>query len=176
MKVLKGILYTLLALIIIALLLGLIIPRTYIVKESIVIHQPKNVVFDYVRNLRNQENYSIWMMQDTGIKIEYTGTDGTVGSKAHWNSEDNNAGEGIQQITAINDTSIVVDLHFIRPFQAHQKAATEVRALSSHQTEVSLLFYGKEAYPLNILSFIGKKIISDASKENLKNLKSILER
>ena len=45
------------------------------------VNKPKQQVFDYVKLIKNQEQYSVWVMKDPNIKIVYTGTDGTVGAR-----------------------------------------------------------------------------------------------
>lgn len=176
MKIVKKIIIGILAFIVLLLVVALFVPNDYTVSVSTVINKPKSEVFDYVKNIKNQEKYSIWMMEDPNIVMKYEGTDGTVGFKASWNSKDDNVGEGSQQITAVSDERIDVDLHFERPMKGDDKAATIVEAISENQTKVTSEFYGHSTYPINLMSLIGKKIITDAQTENLANLKKILEK
>ena len=175
MKIIKKIIIGILAFIALLLVVALFIPNDYTVSVSTVINKPKSEVFDYVKMIKNQEKYSIWMMEDPNVVMDYQGTDGTVGFKASWNSKDDNVGEGSQQITAVSDERIDVDLHFERPMKGDDKAATIVEAVSENQTKVTSEFYGHSTYPLNLMSLIGKKIITDAQTQNLANLKKILE-
>lgn len=175
MKIIKKIIIGILAFIALLLVVALFIPNDYTVSVSTVINKPKSEVFDYVRMIKNQEKYSIWMMEDSNVVMDYQGTDGTIGFKASWNSKDDNVGEGSQQITAVSDERIDVDLHFERPMKGDDKAATIVEAVSENQTKVTSEFYGHSTYPLNLISLIGKKIITDAQTQNLANLKKILE-
>jgi len=175
MKIVKKIIIGILAFIALLLVVALFVPNDYTVSVSTVINKPKSEVFDYVKNIKNQEKYSIWMMEDPNIVMKYEGTDGTVGFKASWNSKDDNVGEGSQQITAVSDERIDVDLHFERPMKGDDKAATIVETVSENQTKVTSEFYGHSTYPINLMSLIGKKIITDAQTENLANLKKILE-
>lgn len=175
MKIIKKIIIGILAFIALLLVVALFIPNDYTVSVSTVINKPKSEVFDYVKMIKNQEKYSIWMMEDPNVVMDYQGTDGTVGFKASWNSKDDNVGEGSQQITAVSDEQIDVDLHFERPMKGDDKAATIVEAVSENQTKVTSEFYGHSTYPLNLMSLIGKKIITDAQTQNLANLKKILE-
>lgn len=175
MKILKGIVLGIMALVVLLLLVALFIPNDYTVSVSTTINKPKSEVFDYVKKIKNQEKYSIWVMQDPNIVMDYQGTDGTVGFKASWTSKDDNVGEGSQQITAVSEDRIDVDLHFVRPMKGDDKAATIVEAVSEKQTKVTAEFYGHAAYPMNLMSIIGKKIITDAQTQNLANLKKILE-
>lgn len=175
MKIIKRIVFGILAFIALLLLVALFIPNDYTVSVSTTINKPKAEVFDYVKQIKNQEKYSIWVMQDPNIVMNYTGVDGTVGFKASWNSKDDNVGEGSQQITAVSDERIDVDLHFERPMKGDAKAATFVETVSGNQTKVTNEFYGHATYPMNLMSIIGKKFITDAQTQNLANLKKILE-
>lgn len=175
MRIVKKIVFGLLALIMLLLIVALFIPKDYTVSVSTTINQPKAVVFDYVKLIKNQEEYSVWVMQDPNVVMKYTGTDGTVGFRAAWNSKDDNVGEGSQQIVKITDDRIDVDLHFERPMKGDAKAATFVEEVSGNQTKVTNEFYGHSDYPMNLMSLIGKKFITDAQTQNLANLKKILE-
>ncbi|GGA78163.1 hypothetical protein GCM10008015_18560 [Flavobacterium palustre] len=176
MRIIKKIVFGLLALIVLLLVVALFVPKDYTVSVSATINTPKEKVFNYVKLIKNQEEYSVWVMQDPNVVMNYTGTDGTVGFKAEWNSKDDNVGEGSQQISKITDDRIDVDLHFERPMKGDAKAATFVEDVSGNQTKITNEFYGHSDYPMNLMSLIGKKFITDAQTQNLANLKKILEK
>lgn len=175
MKTLKKILLGLVMLIFSLLIVALFIPKTYTVSVSEIINKPKQEVYNYVKLVKNQEKYSVWVMEDPNLKPKYVGTDGTVGFISSWESEI--VGVGEQEITKmIEGERIDVDLRFKKPMEGNQKAATILEAISANQTKITAEFYGNDPYPLNLLSFIGKNIITDAVTKNLKNLKFILEK
>lgn len=176
MKILKYLALGVIGIILLLLLVALFIPNDYSVSVSTTINQSKKVVFDYVKLVKNQENYSIWVMQDPNVNMIYQGIDGTVGFKATWNSKDDNVGAGSQQITAISEEKIDVDLHFERPMKGEAKASTLLDSVSQNKTKVTAIFYGHSSYPMNLMNFMGKKIIEDAENQNLANLKKILEK
>jgi hypothetical protein len=174
MKILKKIGLGLLGFIALLLIIAIFIPSTYTVSVSTTINKPQKEVFDYVKLIKNQEQYSVWILQEKNLELSYTGTDGSVGFIAHWTNKDNNIGE--QEITKITAERIDVDLRFKKPMEGNQKAATIVTALSPTQTKVTNEFYGNDPYPFNLLSIIGKKFITDAQTQNMNNLKTILEK
>jgi hypothetical protein len=176
MKIFKIIVFGIVGFIALLFLIALFIPNDYTVSVSTTIDKPKKVVFDYVKMVKNQENYSIWVMQDPNVNMIYEGTDGTVGFKATWDSKDDNVGAGSQQITAISEDRIDVDLHFERPMKGDDKASTLLESVSDNQTKVTAEFYGHSSYPMNLMNFIGGNIIKDAETQNLANLKKILEK
>lgn len=175
MKILKNVIIGIVGLIALLLLIALFIPNDYKVSVSTNISKPKQVVFDYAKLIKNQEHYSIWVMQDPNVNMDYQGVDGTVGFKASWDSKDDNVGAGSQQITAISEDKIDVDLHFERPMKGEAKASTLLESVSENETKVTAEFYGHSSYPMNLMNFMGKKIITDAETQNLANLKRILE-
>ncbi|HKO75820.1 MAG TPA: SRPBCC family protein [Flavobacterium sp.] len=176
MKILKFIGLGIVSLIILLLIIALFIPNDYTVSVSTTINKPKQVVFDYVKMVKNQENYSIWVMQDPNINMDYQGVDGTVGFKASWDSKDDNVGAGSQIITAISEDRIDVDLHFERPMKGDNKASTLLESISANETKVTAEFYGHSSCPMNLMNFVGAKFITDAETQNLANLKKILEK
>jgi hypothetical protein len=158
------------------LLVAAIMPSTYTVSVSTIIDKPQKEVYDFVKSLKNQEYYSVWVMKDSNVVMTYSGTDGTAGFIAHWNSQNDQVGEGEQRITKLDGQRVEVDILFERPFEGNQKAATIVKSIGENKTEVISEFYGHDSYPWNALSFVGKSIIKDAQTQNMANLKAILER
>jgi hypothetical protein len=176
MKILKFIGLGIVSLIALLLIIALFIPNDYTVSVSTTINKPKQVVFDYAKLVKNQEYYSIWVMLDPNVKMDYQGMDGTVGFKASWDSKDDNVGAGSQQITAISEDRIDVDLHFERPMKGEAKASTLLESISENQTKITAEFYGHSSYPMNLMNFMGAKYITEAETQNLANLKKILEK
>jgi len=175
MKILKKLLIFILALIGLFLLAGLFIDKQYTVTHSLTINKPQEEVFNYVKMLKNQENYSVWVMADPNIKLKYEGVDGTVGAKSSWDGNDD-VGAGSQTITKMTNERFDVDLHFIRPMEGDQKGATIVKAIDANSCTLTEEFYGYDAYPMNALSFLGKYFIKDAFTKNAQNVKKILEK
>lgn len=177
MKFVKIILIILTCVIALPLIVAVFIPRKYTISVTESINQPKEVVYDYIRMLKNQKEYSVWVMADPELNPEITGTDGTVGAIQKWNSKDENVGEGEQEITRLTPDRMDVDLRFKRPFEGSAKAAHLFRSLSPDLTEVTAEFYSDSKYPMNLMSYVfGKKIMEKALGDNLKNIKKNLER
>jgi hypothetical protein len=84
MKIIKRIFIFLIAVIVLLLIVALFVPKDSHIEESLVINAPRDSVFNYIKSIKNQEKYSVWIMADPNIKINYEGEDGTVGFKASW--------------------------------------------------------------------------------------------
>ncbi|WP_244270376.1 SRPBCC family protein [Christiangramia echinicola] len=119
MNILKKILIVLVVIIAIPLILALFVPKSYEVERNIIIDQPKQEVFNYVKYLKNQDNYSKWASMDPDMEKTYSGTDGTVGFVSAWNSENEEVGKGEQEIVKLEDGErIDFELRFYEPFES----------------------------------------------------------
>ena len=168
--------------IIIIVLAGLILlaasmmEKEYSLSSSIIINRPQNVVFEYVKHLKNQERYSKWVMADPNVKLTYTGTDGTVGFKAAWESADKNVGVGEQAIMNIKEgIGYDAEIRFEKPFKGISTANVTTEALSSNQTKVTTTFNSKTPFPMNIMVPMIKKMLQKDMDMNSENLKRVLE-
>ncbi|HPG07756.1 MAG TPA: SRPBCC family protein [Saprospiraceae bacterium] len=170
------ILYLVLALIALLLLTAAILPKTSTLTVSTVIDRPVREVFEYVKHLKNQKYYSVWVMADPDVKLSYTGEDGTVGFISAWSSDNKNVGVGAQEITNIVDGQRYdVELRFEKPFKATNQAYTTTEALGNDQTRVTNVFTAHSAFPMNLMSVLMKNMLLRDMNQNMANLKKELE-
>lgn len=159
-------------------MVALFVEKNYAVEEEIVINKPKSEVFEYIKHLKNQDNFSKWSSMDPNMKKSYTGTDGTVGFVSAWESNNENVGAGEQEILKITEGErIDFELRFIKPFESTQAAYMTTEAVSENQTKVKWGFSGKMSYPMNLmLLFMDfEEMIGKDFQEGLRNLKTIVE-
>lgn len=78
------VLYIILGIIALLLLAGLVISKEISATKEIIINKPAGEVFNYIKYIKNQDNYSKWASLDPNMKSEQRGTDGTVGFVNHW--------------------------------------------------------------------------------------------
>ncbi|NBC83029.1 MAG: hypothetical protein GVY19_06560 [Bacteroidetes bacterium] len=150
--------------------------KTYTVAVETIINRPGEVVFDYVSQLKNQVNYSVWLLADPHVKTQYKGKDGTVGFIASWQSNKRNVGEGEQEITHITPGDRYdVEIRFEKPFKATSQAYTKTLSIDGNSTRVVNVFLSSTPFPICIgIPFI-KQMLKKDMKKNLANLKEILE-
>lgn len=159
------------------LLIALLTKKEFTLEKKVNINRPRQDVFNYIKLLRNQEQYSVWVMKDPNIQLVYTGTDGTVGASSAWESNDKNVGVGAQEIIKLSEgESMEVEIRFKKPFEATNYARTTLTAVTDTQTTVSSLFYGTSKFPMNIMNLFMDKIIGKDMLQNLMNLKTNLEK
>lgn len=175
---LKKILLVIVVLLAIPLLTALFVKQDYKVETQVVIQQPAQLVFDYIRFLGNQDNFSVWAAMDPQMQKSYRGVDGTVGFVSAWHSDNPDVGVGEQEIKAIVDGErIEFELRFLEPFAAVSPAYMTTEAITAQQTRVSWGFSGHMPYPMNLMLLVMdvENIIAADLQQGLDNLKLILE-
>ena len=152
MKILKKILLTIVALVVLALVVALFVNKEYAVEREITINKPKAEVYDYLKLLKNQDDFSVWATRDPNMKKGFRGTDGNVGFVSYWDSESDDVGAGEQEIMGMTEGErIDYELRFFRPFEATDNAYMITEAVSDNQTKVKWGFDGKMDYPMNLM-------------------------
>lgn len=179
MKILIIILLILVLIIAILLIIALFVKKDYAVRREILINKPSLEIFDYVKYLKNQDNFSKWAMMDTEMKKNYNGTDGTAGFVAAWDSKNKNVGKGEQQIKTITQGKrIDYEIRFVKPFEAIAEAAIITEPLPENKTLVKWTFNSSMKYPMNImLLFMNMdKLLGKDLQTGLTNLKELMEK
>ncbi len=178
MKTLKVILVIILVIIAIPLIAALFISKDYTVEREVIINKPKEEVFDYVKYLKNQNEYSTWAKIDPDMKKEFRGEDGKVGFVSAWDSEKGEAGKGEQEIKKITGTErIDYEIRFIKPMESVSESYMELEENSAETTKVKWGFNGHMSYPFNFMQvfFDMEKLIGDDLQKGLEELKRIVE-
>lgn len=172
MKFLKYTLFTLVGLIVLLLVIALFVPRTFHAEGTAVINRPNAEVFDFVKHIKNQEQYGVWFRMDPHIRKSYEGTDGTVGFRYTWKSDE--VGNGAQVITKIEEGKrIDMDL-FFQDSKEPSKSFITTEAVAGNQTKVRWVIDGKMPYPFNLMG-----LCYDMNKDfeqGVLNLKEVLEK
>lgn len=179
MKILKGILFTVLGLIVLALVVAIFVKKEYTVEREIVINKPRQEVYDYLKYLKNQNNFSKWAKMDPDMKTEFRGTDGTVGFVSAWDSQKGDVGKGEQEIKKLEDGKrLDTEIRFIKPFESTCFAYMTTEDAGTNATKVKWVFNGKMNYPMNLMTLCMKmdKMIGGDLEIGLNNLKGILEK
>ncbi len=179
MKILKNILIVLVVIVAIPLVVAIFTKKDYAIERTVIINKPKQDVFNYVKLLRNQVNYSKWAKLDPNAAMEYRGTDGTAGFVATWDSKIKDVGKGEQTISNVTEGSrIDLGLHFIKPMEGKANAYMTTDAVSDNQTKVKWGMTGKMNYPFNFMLVIMNmdKMLGADLQTGLDNLKGLLEK
>lgn len=173
----KKVLYFIFGLLALILIAALVIPKELSVEKEIVINKPKAQVFDFLKSLENQAQWTKWAKLDPNMKNTYSGTPGTVGSMNHWEGNDE-VGVGEQEIKRIIEGErIDTEVRFIKPFESKSDAFLITETQDSTHTLVKWGFNSVMPIPMNLMiPLMGlKKSVGADYQQGLDNLKGVLE-
>jgi len=175
MNIIITILLALSGIIVLLLIIGLFMKKEHYVKRETIINAPRQKVFDYLKLLKNQDEFNKHAMAGPDRKREFKGTDGTVGYIYSW-SGDKNAGVGEKEIkNIIEGKRIESEIRFVKPMRATASIIMETETLSNDQTKVSWSNAGTLKYPMNIFVPMMEKMLPKEMDSSLSTLKNILE-
>jgi len=176
MNIIITILLVVAGIIALLLLIALFMKKKHYVNREIIINAPRQKVFDYLRLLKNQDEFNKNAMAAPDRKREFKGTDGSVGYIYAW-SGDKNAGEGEKEIkNIIEGKRIDTEIRFVKPMRATATIIMETESLADNQTKVSWSNAGTLKYPFNLMIPMMEKHVEKDMDGSLSTLKNILEK
>ena len=176
MNIIITILLVVAGIIALLLLIALFMKREHYVNREIIINAPRQKVFDYLKLLKNQDEFNKHAMAGPDRRREFKGTDGTVGYIYAW-SGNKAAGIGEKEIkNIIEGKSIQTQIRFVKPMRVTADIIMETESLSDNQTKVSWSNAGVLPYPINIMVPMMEKHVVKDMDISLSTLKDILEK
>jgi hypothetical protein len=163
----------------IPLVVAMFTKKEYHIEKMITINKSGRTVFDYIRLLKNQDNFSVWATMDPQMKKYYRGTDGNPGFVSGWESTNKKVGKGEQEIMKVTDGKRVdYEIRFFEPFAGIAQANMQTDSLTQNETRVTWQFDSRMNYPMNImLLFMNMdKMVGDDLTRGLTKLKQVLEK
>ncbi len=156
----------------------MLIKKELNIERSIIINKPVKEVFEYLRFMRNLDNFSVWNMADPNMQKEFRGTDGEPGFVYRWDSSTmKNVGAGEEEIIEIDkDKKIEFEIRFKRPMQNIAKATFILESVAADKTNVEWDFNSRSKFPMNLLKSVLAKMLEKDLEKSLQNLKKILEK
>jgi hypothetical protein len=152
-------------------------PKEFKVEREIAINKPEMVVFDYLKIMKNAENWSPLLKKDPRIVRQYKGVDGEVGATMSW-SGDAQVGTGEQEIkNIIPGQRIDYELRMTQPFKETFPAYLITEKANDNETKVRWGFSNQIPVPMNLFCMFmnaDQKIGKDF-EVGLNKLKTILE-
>src|SRR5690606_208644 len=113
MNIILNILLIIAAILGLLLIIGIFTRKNYHIQREIIIDAPPQKVFDYIKHLRNQDNFNKWVMVEPDMHREFRGVDATLGFVYLWRGK--KAGQGEQEITKIVEgKTIETEIRFIK--------------------------------------------------------------
>ena len=177
MNIVVTILLVIAGIIALLLIIGLFMKKEHYVKRDVIINAPLQKVFDFLKLLKNQDQFNKWATADNANrKEEFKGTDGTVGFIYSW-SGNKSAGQGEKEIKSIVEGKrIETEIRFIKPMRVSSAAIFETEPMADNQTKVTLINTGKLNYPLNLMIPMAERRFPKDMDESLAALKNLLEK
>lgn len=168
-------LYVIGGLILLIAVLSFILPSVFTYEVETVINKDKTTVFNYFKHLKNQNEWSVWIMKATDMVQDFSGTDGQVGAVYAW--EGKKAGKGAQKLVKITEGErIDTELNFEKPFKAKNVGYFITSSVGGDKTKVVWGMSGKSPRPFNVVSVLMKGALMKDFNEGLANAKKNLEK
>jgi uncharacterized protein YndB with AHSA1/START domain len=177
-KILIGVGVLLVLLIAVVALAVALAPTDFAVEREFVINKPRAEVFEYAKNLKNQNEWGPWFKRDPAMNQEFTGTDGTVGFTSKWTSKNPEVGSGEQEIKRIvTNERIDTQLRFKEPMESNSDAYLTMEDGGANQTKVKWGFTGSMPRPFNLFPLVMDldAAVGKDFEDGLASMKRILE-
>lgn len=148
------------------------------IEKNVTIAKDISTVFDFLKETKNQDKFSVWNMKDPDMKKTYSGTDGTAGFIYSWDSKDKSVGAGSQEIIRIAPEKMIeYEMRFVRPMKNVASATFLLtNVVGEAATLVSWTFKSPTKFPMSLFSPIFKNILGKQLQQSLDNLKLLLEK
>ncbi|MBL8242446.1 MAG: SRPBCC family protein [Bryobacterales bacterium] len=92
-------------------------PATYSVSRTAKISAAPAEIFALVNDFHKWDGWSPWAKLDPNMKTHYSGSPAGTGAVYHWESAQDDVGEGRMTITeSVPDKQVLIRLEFIKPF------------------------------------------------------------
>lgn len=113
MKTVRRILIIILAIVLVLILIGFILPKKVSIKRSLVIKGSQENIFEQVNIVKYWEKWSPWHKIDSAMKIQYSGPESGNGAAYDWQSDNGDVGNGrLEIISSIPFDSILMLMDF----------------------------------------------------------------
>jgi hypothetical protein len=147
-------------------------------EREITINRPSDVVFTYLKSLKNFQNWNPYLKVDPQARLQYSGSDGQAGSLVAWEGN-KKLGQGEQEITKIVEgQKVQFELRFKRPFENTTSGSFSAMPAGQGRTQVKWTMDGRPIFPMTIFALFLNvdKMMGCQFEAGLKELKGILEK
>ncbi len=175
MKVLKIILYVVLAIVVIGAIATFVIPTQMHVERSITINAPGKLVMQQAAYFKNFSKWSPWSKLDTAMVTTITGTDGQVGAVYSWKGN-KDVGEGSMEIIAVSGNRVDQKLRFLVPYESEATTFLSIKDAEGGGVTVTWGMDSESARPMNLMNPMMDGMIGKDYDKGLAELKALSER
>lgn len=158
-----------------AIIALLVFDNTYHYEKSMVINAPKEKIWKQINTMKGFNQWNPWMKLDKNMKIEYSGNSGEVGDRYCWDSKNDDAGAGCQEIKAlVPNEKQTTEMTFKRPF-AGQAMSDIVLTSEGNGTKVIWSMDTEQETWMKIMKPMMDYQMGKSYGEGLENLKKLVE-
>jgi len=172
LKIIGGII---LLFIIYAIIAMLVFGENYHYEKSVVLNAPKEKVWQQISTMKAFNEWNPWMKLDKNMTITYSGNSGEVGDRYCWDSKNDDAGAGCQEIKelVVNEKQ-KTEMLFKRPFEG-QAISDIVLTSEGNSTKVTWSMDTKQETWMKIMRPMMDYQMGKSYEEGLDNLKKLVE-
>ena len=172
----KKTLYILFAIIALVVLAIFVIPTKYDFAKSIVINAPAEKVYQNISSTKGFNGWNPWLKLDPNMKIDYSGTQGEIGDRYCWDSKNDDAGAGCQEIVElVPNQKQKTKMEFKRPFEDTSYSEV-ILTPEGNGTKVTWTLDSELERPMNLMRFFMDGAMDKSYGEGLEKLKEISEK
>ncbi len=153
-------------------------PNHFTVQRSIAIKAEPAKIYPLIVDFREWPAWSPWEKLDPGMKRTLSGPSGQPGAVYAWDGS-SKVGAGRMEVKDVNAPSkVVIQLDFIRPFEAHNIADFTLARRADSGTDVTWQMRGPAPFVTQLMSvFVDMdKMIGKDFEAGLVNLKAAAEK
>ncbi len=151
-------------------------PDTFRVQRATSIKAPPEKIAAVLGDFHGWQTWSPWEKLDPAMKRSYSGAAKGKGAVYAWqgNSE---VGQGRMEITEAAPSRVALDLHFVKPFEAHNKVVFTL-VPKGDSTEVTWNMQGPLPYMAKVVHmfFDMDNMVGKQFETGLANLKTLTEK
>lgn len=124
-------------------------PDDFRIERSQVINATPEAIYTQINNYKNWAAWSPWEKVDPNMKRTYSGPESGVGAKYAWVGN-NDVGEGEMEIAESDPSKILINMHFIKPFDGTSVAMFTLQP-EANATKVTWAMQGKSEFPCKVM-------------------------
>lgn len=174
--VLKIIGVVILLIVLYAIIAVLAFGKNYHYEKSVVINASKERVWQQISSMQAVNQWNPWLKLDPGMKLVYSGTAGQVGDKYCWDSKDEHAGTGCQEIKELVPyQKQKTEMVFKKPFEG-QATSEMILSPEGNATKVTWTMDTEQDAMMKIMRPVMDYQMGKSYEEGLNNLKKLAEK
>lgn len=175
MKIIKGLLYTIVIIILTFLTATVFAPSSVMVERSIIVDTNQKNVFDQISNFTTWPEWDAWYIKDTNQIRKYAGRFGASEHGFQWRSDNKYIGNGSMHfISMVDMDSLIYDVSF--DDDEIIKASGYFHLTENNgQTSVKWVMFSSIGFPYKILNYFMDEMVGQDFERSLENFKNYIE-